>query len=67
MRFINIKCKLFFFLQNIYKEMRKIEIQYFKFSTLDYSIEFKHLIVLNLIVFFKKITLLILLVNINGI
>ena len=47
--------------------MRKIEIQYFKFSTLDYSIEFKHLIVLNLIVFFKKITLLILLVNINGI
>ena len=47
--------------------MRKIEIQYFKFSTLDYSIEFKHPIVLNLIVFFKKITLLILLVNINGI
>ena len=33
--------------------MRKIEIQYFKFSTLDYSIEFKHPIVLNLIVFLK--------------
>ena len=48
--------------------MRKIEIQYFRCNTLDYSIEFKHLIVLNLIVFFKKkITLLILLVNINGI
>ena len=34
--------------------MRKIEIQYFKFSTLDYSIEFKHPIVLNLIVFLKR-------------